>query len=100
MAVYVDDVRIAWRQNRWCHLVADSLEELHAFASKLGLKREWFQTHASYPHYDVTLRSRDQALAMGAHLGTRAVIIGCAKALRLQLENDTVDVRAAQLSLF
>jgi len=24
------------------HLVADSLEELHEFAHKIGLKREWY----------------------------------------------------------
>lgn len=35
------------------HLVADSLDELHEFADKIGLKREWFQDHPSHPHYDI-----------------------------------------------
>lgn len=35
------------------HLVADSLDELHAFAQKIGLKREWFQDHPKHPHYDI-----------------------------------------------
>ena len=73
MTVYLDD----WRQvahlgpvdDRWSHLVADTDDELHAFASKLGLKREWFQQKASRPHqghYDLPERSRGHALALGA----------------------------------
>ena len=37
MAVYVDNLRIPWRGKEWCHLLADSLDELHSFAEKLGL---------------------------------------------------------------
>ena len=30
--------------SRWCHMVSDtSEEELHAFAARIGLKREWAQ---------------------------------------------------------
>ena len=35
-------------------LVADSLEELHDFAKKSGLKRELFAGGDSRPHYDVS----------------------------------------------
>jgi len=36
------------------HLASDeSLDELHAFAKSVGLKREWFQDHPRHPHYDV-----------------------------------------------
>jgi hypothetical protein len=69
MAVYVDDSRIEWRGKRWSHLQADSADELHAFALKLGLKREWFQAKAGRPeldHYDVTEAKRLQALELGA----------------------------------
>jgi hypothetical protein len=48
------------------HLVADSEEELHAFASLIGLKREWFQNTgraASHPHYD-TIYSSKKKLAI------------------------------------
>ncbi len=73
MTVYLDD----WRQparlgpvdDRWSHLVADTDEELHAFASRLGMKREWFQHKASRPHqahYDLPERSRQRALDLGA----------------------------------
>lgn len=51
------------------HLVSDeSLDELHAFASLIGLWRTWFQD-GRLPHYDMTARWRmTRALAKGAHL--------------------------------
>jgi hypothetical protein len=73
MTVYLDD----WRQparlgsvaDRWSHLVADSEEELHAFAARLGMRRESFQSKRHRPHhahYDVPERSRHTVLEMGA----------------------------------
>ncbi|MBK0110961.1 MULTISPECIES: DUF4031 domain-containing protein [unclassified Delftia] len=90
MAVYVDDELIPWRGKLWCHLVADNLPELHAFARQLGLRQAWFQASAAYPHYDVTVRVRDRALSMGASMGDRQTIIACARVLKheLQSEND------------
>lgn len=82
MAVYVDNVKIEWRGYLWCHLVADSESELHAFAKQLGLKQAWYQTDASYPHYDVTVEQRALALELGAIQGTRKQIITCAKKLK------------------
>lgn len=68
MSVYVDDAFILWRSKRWCHLTADSTEELHAFAAELGLRREWFQPGStpSRDHYDVSTSKRQQAIALGA----------------------------------
>lgn len=87
MAVYVDDELIQWRGKFWCHMVADSLPELHTFALELGLKKAWFQNHSKYPHYDVTVAMRNKALSLGAKLGDRATIVACAKELRVQLNN-------------
>lgn len=40
------------------HLSSDlSLKELHVFAYNMGLKREWFQEHKKYPHYDLTTKN-------------------------------------------
>ena len=75
MAIYVDDAFCSddpdgW--GRWTgggHLQADSLEELHAFAERLGLKRSWFQSRPGRPdrdHYDVTRSKRDEAILLGA----------------------------------
>lgn len=85
MAVFVDNERITWRGKLWCHLVADSLDELHAFAGALGLRRSWFQERASYPHYDVTTEVRDRALRLGALEGRKAQIIASARLLRSEL---------------
>ncbi len=49
------------------HLTTDGdLEELHAFAARIGLRRSWFQEHATAPHYDLIRSRRDRALALGA----------------------------------
>jgi len=85
VAVYVDNVRIAWRGQLWCHLVADSIEELHQFAYMLGLRRRWFQRSASYPHYDVTVQVREHAIELGALLGSRQQIISCACRMKEEL---------------
>ena len=64
--IYVDQPIHSWRNKKWCHLVADDLQELHDFATKLGLKREWFQNHRLQPHYDITVTKREQAIKLGA----------------------------------
>lgn len=48
-----------------CHLTADTVEELHVFAARLGLKRAWFQPMSS-PHYDLTPNKRALAVKLGA----------------------------------
>jgi len=71
MTVYVDRLMPCipnrrWRCDRACHLFADSTEELHAFAGRLGLKRGWFQGQSRLDHYDLTPGKRRQAIALGA----------------------------------
>lgn len=66
MTVYVDDAVTLWRGRRWAHLMADTLEELHAFAARLGLPRRAFQDRRSGAHYDVDAQLRSVALALGA----------------------------------
>jgi hypothetical protein len=56
----------AWRWDEACHLWGDTLEELHAFAKRLGLRRSWFQDHTRVPHYDITRNKRRQAVLLGA----------------------------------
>ena len=66
MTVYVDDAVTLWRGQRWAHLMADTLQELHAMAAQLGLPRRAFQDKPSGAHYDVTVELREQALRLGA----------------------------------
>lgn len=59
----------------WCHMVSDQgadCEELHAFARRLGMKREWFHRN----HYDLTPTTRALALDSGAIEIDRKGIVG------------------------
>ena len=99
LAVYVDNVRINWRGRQWCHLVADSLDELHRFANSLGLKRVWFQAHASLPHYDVTIEVRAVALSLGAVAADRRTLISRGHQLKTELLSSLAKAQP-QLQLF
>ena len=48
------------------HLTADTLDELHAFATLIGMKRAWFQDHVLCPHYDLSPARHALALTKGA----------------------------------
>lgn len=51
--------------NHLCSTASE--EELHRFARKLGLKREWFHDECDHPHYDLTTKNaRRRAMAAGA----------------------------------
>lgn len=65
MSVYVDNARIPYGRMLMCHMIADSLEELHTMADIIGIKRKWFQDKR-IPHYDVCLAKRALALKNGA----------------------------------
>jgi hypothetical protein len=67
MAVYVDELPEGW--GRWsggAHMLATDLDELHALARRIGLRRAWFQGQSTFPHYDLTAPKRRAALAAGA----------------------------------
>jgi hypothetical protein len=57
------------------HMIADSEEELHAMADKIGVARKWYQGD----HYDIALSKRALAVEYGAkeitwrELGKRVV---------------------------
>lgn len=88
MTIYVDRFRVAaditdtrtgrTYSSRWSHLISDDLDptELHAFAARLGMKREWFQPGNTLgtkdgldrvgDHYDLTDPKRRKAITLGA----------------------------------
>jgi len=67
MAVYVDSlVDYVWRLGPSCHMFADTLEELHTMADKIGMKRSWFQkSNKGLPHYDLVRSRRNKAISFG-----------------------------------
>ena len=71
MSVYVDDpmpctITTDWPFQAICHLLADTTMELHAFARRLYLRRSWYQSNTSLPHYTIPPRKRRQAIRLGA----------------------------------
>lgn len=68
MSVYVDTAKNGYGRMKMSHMIADTFEELHAMADKIGVARRWFQASppASFPHYDIAQSKRELALANGA----------------------------------
>ena len=91
MAVYVDDAIWGWRGRKWCHLLADEIDELHRFAVRLGLHRTSYQgpPKTSSPHYDLTSFERSRALRYGAQPCDRAAVVMVARKLRVQAAQST-----------
>jgi hypothetical protein len=65
MAVYVDKAKHAYGRMIMCHMLADTVGELHAMADVIGVNRKWFQNHGT-PHYDICLSKRSLAIKAGA----------------------------------
>ena len=65
MAVYVDDLKMAYGRMKMCHMMADSLKELHEMADSIGVDRKHYQPQ-SRPHYDICQSKRKAAIANGA----------------------------------
>ncbi|KWA84208.1 hypothetical protein WL29_22880 [Burkholderia ubonensis] len=67
MAVYVDDMEAPYRGMKMCHLLADTDDELHAMADRIGMARKWHQKPGTArSHYDIALSKKKLAIAAGA----------------------------------
>ena len=67
MAVYVDKVCLPFGRMRMCHMLADTTEELHAMADRIGVARRWIQKAGTWKeHYDICLSKRELAVKAGA----------------------------------
>ncbi len=85
MSVYVDNMKANFGRMVMCHMVADSLDELHEMADKIGMKRKWFQPRDGVmAHYDISLSKRALAVQHGAK---EITIRQSAYALRHQYKN-------------
>jgi len=74
MTVYVDDMKADFepghrpgRKYVMSHMIADTDEELHEMADRIGVARKWFQGD----HYDITQSKKRQAIWAGAVLITQ-----------------------------
>lgn len=75
MTVYVDDFNITATvpngrrtvSGVWCHMTADTTEELVAMAQKIGLQPRYIQHPGKmHEHFDVTAPKRALAVKYGA----------------------------------
>lgn len=72
--VFVDSAFIAYRGMLMCHMVADTLEELHKMADAIGVSRRHFQ-NKKIPHYDICKTKRKHAIFLGAQeITTRELV--------------------------
>lgn len=86
MSVYVDKATNGYGRMIMCHLVADTPDELHAMADKIGVARKWFQDpktmNVSTPHYDICKSKRALAMAAGAIECERNAFVAAVRRIR------------------
>lgn len=71
MTIWVDDMYLSpigqFGRIKMSHMVADTSEELRAFATQLGLRQSWIQFKGTrYEHFDISISVRTKAVALGA----------------------------------
>jgi uncharacterized protein DUF4031 len=114
VAVYVHDTSIsgqvlngrAVHDSRWSQLFADTQEELHAFAAKLGLRRSYFEpgrprvdgSPSPHWHYDITAGKRQQAIHLGAQPVTSRESIEIIRAREARAERVRVADQASHIA--
>lgn len=75
MSVYVDNPLHRLGRMVMCHMLADTLDELHTMADKIGVARRHFQANASTPHYDICKSKRALAVKHGAVEADRRLMV-------------------------
>ena len=98
MTVYVDDMKAEFQSRHapgrryvMSHRIADTDDELHAMADKIGVARKWFQRD----HYDITQSKKALAIKHGCSSNhtARACLYGQQSARRLP-DGDTGNRRS------
>lgn len=69
MGIYVDEPKWLFRGQLYCHMIADTDDELEAMARRLGLRHDWRQEPKrgqAMAHYDLAPSKRALAVQCGA----------------------------------
>ena len=90
MTVYVDDSENRFRRMKMCHMLADTPDELHAMADRIGVARKWYQGQASTPHYDICKSKSKLAVKYGAVEIDRRKLINLLDGIRYKIVNGEV----------
>lgn len=100
MTVYVDTMRrytsirnprVAVVSNAWCHMTADTENELHEMAHVIGMSPQWYQVPRRgelIGHYDLTPRRRVLAVAKGAVEISRKELVMKIRRERMETQAD------------
>lgn len=85
MSVYVDSSIYGYGRMVMCHMIADTPDELHAMADRIGVARRWFQAppKASFWHYDICKSKRALAVAAGAVEVDRNALVAAMRRIRI-----------------
>ncbi len=96
MSVYVDPLfshsgsdTFKWKES--CHMYADTLEELHSMALKIGMKLSWFQNKESLQHYDLVASRRKLAIRYGAISHNRQQLVDFMRKIRDARQNPSLN---------
>lgn len=89
MSVYVDDAVYPYGRMMMCHMLADTLDELHAMADRIGINRKWFQGSPAHrtPHYDICKSKRALAVQFGAIECDRYQLVEVKRRIRAALNS-------------
>ncbi len=85
MSVYVDKPIHHYGRMLMCHMLADTPEELHEMAKRIGVAHRWYQLNASTPHYDIAKSKRALALAYGAIEADRDLLVSIIRKIRNEI---------------
>ena len=88
MTVYVDAMEAQFGRMIMCHMLADTDEELHQMANKIGVNKKWHQKEGTpHSHYDICLSKRKLAIILGAVEITSEELVALIRHKRLLLSN-------------
>lgn len=87
--VYVDELFWLWKGEKWCHMAADTLQELMVFAGRIGMNPNWVQLppKTRYPHFDLNGTKRAKAVKLGAVEIPMKQMVGITKKLKIEFDS-------------
>ena len=110
MTVYVDrpryEERVDFRKMVFCHMTADTREELLEMADKIGVSRHWIDDSKGRTHFDICKSKRKLAIEYGAEVVPDRAMPGLARACKSEAEvksqqaaDERVELRGTLMAL-
>ena len=88
--VYIDSMEIKYKGMIMCHMIADTDDELIAFAKSIGLKEVYWQYKGTYKsHFDISKSKKELALKNGAQLIDRRMLVKILNKKKQEIKKDS-----------